>query len=142
MEIVKIIPNVPSPQRGTSRSVGLDFFSPRPVFLQPGDTQIVGLGIKIALPPGHWGLLKERSSMACCGVFVLGGVIDEDYRGEVMVILHNISREEWRIDAHQKICQLIVVPVKMVDLTVRTSLTGAATARGEGRFGSTDIDFM
>lgn len=62
--------------------------------LQPGETQIVGLDIKILLPPGTWELLKERSSLACNGVLVLGGVIDEDWRREIMVILHNISAKE------------------------------------------------
>lgn len=135
LQIVKTNRNVLLPHAATSGSAGLDCYSTRAVFLRPGETQMVGLGFKMALPPGTWGLLKERSSMGCQGVFVLGGVIDADYRGEVRVLLHNIGKQMWVLDIHQKICQLIVIPLKSVTIEECTTLT--STARGDGGFGST-----
>lgn len=82
MEIVKIIPSIPFPQRGTSRSLGLDFVSPTPGFLLSGETQIIGLGKKISVPLGKLGLPIARSNMVWNGLFVLGGVIGDDYRSK------------------------------------------------------------
>lgn len=122
LEIVSVDRHAPFPQRGTAESAGLDCFSTRPVFLRPGETQVIGLGFKIALPPGTWGLLKERSSMGCRGVFVLGGVIDADYRGELMALLHNVGKDIWIVEEHQ-ICQLIVMPLQRVNIQETASLT-------------------
>lgn len=71
MEIVRTNSNVPFPQRVTFENAGLDCFSPRSIFLRPHDNQIIDFYIKIGLLPGTWGLLKERSTMGCRGVFVL-----------------------------------------------------------------------
>lgn len=81
---------------------------PKPVILNTGETQVVDLKMKISLPEGTWELLKERSSMGVRGVFILGQVIESDYQGEILVVLHNTSKEVV-IEVDYKICQLIII---------------------------------
>lgn len=114
MNIVRVDKKVPFPQLGNAESAGMDW-----IFLIPSETRVIVLGLKNALPPGTWRLLKERSSMSCRGVFELGGVIDAHNGGELMVLLHNVGK---------KICQLIVMLLQRVDIRETTSPT--ATVRG------------
>lgn len=91
MEIVYIDPNISLPKRGRSDNAGLYFYSTLHIVLNPREIKIVDLGMKIAFPSNICGLLKEISIIVCKGIFVLGSVINQDYRGEVMVILPNIN---------------------------------------------------
>lgn len=94
MEIVKIDPIIPSPQQRTSRNAGWEFPYRAPVFLRPVATR----NMEIDKGTIWYGMYN--------GVFVLGGVFDEDYHGEIIVILINIRQEKWVIDA-QNFCELM-----------------------------------
>ncbi|WP_226573632.1 dUTP diphosphatase [Acuticoccus sediminis] len=109
-----------------------------PLTLAPWSRAMVPTGIAIALPPGTEGQVRPRSGLAARhGVTVLNspGTVDADYRGELKVILVNLSDEPFVIRRGERIAQLVVAPVATVTPVAVASLD--ATERGEGGFGST-----
>ncbi len=127
------------PARAHAGDAGLDLVSVESVELPPGGRARVRTGIAIELPDGHAGLVVPRSGLAARhGVTVLNapGLIDAGYRGEVAVLLVNTDRDAaYRIEAGDRIAQLVVVPVALAEPQAVAGLT--ASARGEGGFGST-----
>ena len=89
--------------------------------------------VKIDIPQEYFGLVKERSSMASKGIFVMGGVIDSGYRGEIMVNLANVSGYDYVIKSGDRIAQLIILPCS----AVMTKGELSKSDRGENGFGST-----
>jgi dUTP pyrophosphatase len=128
------------PVRATGGAAGLDLCAclDQELVLIPGARALVPTGIAIALPAGHEGQVRPRSGLAAKhGVTVLNapGTIDEDYRGEVKVILVNLGEGPLTIHHGDRIAQLIVAPVARLAVEEVGSLD--ATGRGDGGFGST-----
>lgn len=128
------------PAYATVSSAGLDLKAvlDQPVSLQPLERKIIGTGLKIALPEGFEAQVRPRSGLAAKhGITVLNapGTIDADYRGEIGVILVNLSNEAVEIAPGERIAQLVVAQYTQVDLELVETLD--TTARGEGGFGST-----
>jgi dUTP pyrophosphatase len=128
------------PAYATVSSAGLDLkaFLNQPISLQPLERKIISTGLKIALPEGFEAQVRPRSGLAAKhGITVLNapGTIDADYRGEIGVILVNLSNETVEIAPGERIAQLVVAQYTQVDWKRLTSLD--ATDRGEGGFGST-----
>lgn len=129
-----------TPRRATSGSAGFDLVAANlePIVLEPGAWAKVPTGVAIALPPGHEAQVRPRSGLSLKhGVTCLNapGTIDEDYRGEVCVLLINHGREPFKVRRGMRIAQLVVaavVPARLVPVDV---LSGSE--RGEGGFGST-----
>ena len=115
--------------------VGYDLTSPVDITLSPRLVTKVPLGIAIAVPEGHMGEIKDRSSLALKGITTLGGVIDPSYRGEVVVILQNLGDQVYQITAGDRIAQLVLVKVSTPTVEVVDSLE--STERGTDGFGST-----
>jgi dUTP pyrophosphatase len=101
----------------------------------------VPTGLAIALPPGHEGQVRPRSGLAARhGVTVLNapGTIDEDYRGELKVLLVNLGPADFTVQPGDRIAQLVVAPVVRVRIDAVDDVAALGqTARGEGGFGST-----
>jgi dUTP pyrophosphatase len=140
MRVMKLRPDAEIPVRATPGAAGLDLRAclDAPITLAPGARALVPTGIAIALPPDHEGQVRPRSGWAAKhGVTVLNapGTLDEDYRGEVKVILVNLGDEPFVIAHGERIAQLVVAPVTKVELEEVSSLDD--TARGAGGFGST-----
>jgi len=130
------------PRRQSSLASGFDLVSAekQPLILSPGVRLLVSTGVKIALEPGFEGQVRARSGLALKhGLMVLNspGTIDADYRGEIKVILANLSSEAFTINFGMRIAQLVVAPVCLAELTLVESLE--ESARGEQGFGSTGI---
>ncbi len=133
------------PRYKTSGAAGMDLAAclDAPLLIAPGGTARVPTGLQIALPPGHEGQVRPRSGLAARhGVTVLNapGTIDEDYRGEVQVLLVNHGTDVFAIQSGDRIAQLIVAPVSQVEIVVvdeEKALGG--TERGPGGFGSTGV---
>jgi dUTP pyrophosphatase len=131
------------PAYATAGAAGMDVCAAleKPLILAPGERAAVPTGIAIALPPGHEGQLRPRSGLARkhgIGMVNAPGTIDEDYRGEVHVLLVNLGREPYRIEPGDRIAQLVVAPITRVRIAV-VDAAGAlgSTDRGESGFGST-----
>ena len=133
------------PHYKTSGAAGMDLAAclDSPLTIAPGGTARVPTGLQIALPPGHEGQVRPRSGLAARqSVTVLNapGTIDEDYRGEVQVLLINHGSEAFTIDSGDRIAQLIVAPVTQVEIeTVDNEAALGGTERGDGGFGSTGV---
>lgn len=131
------------PSYATSGAAGLDLAAAltSAIVIGPGERANVPTGIAIALPEGHEGQVRPRSGLAAkYGVTVVNapGTIDEDYRGEVSVLLVNLGKEPATIAPGDRIAQLVVAPVTKVSVeTVPNAEALGATARGDGGFGST-----
>jgi dUTP pyrophosphatase len=128
------------PRYATEGAAGLDLTAAleQPMVIEPGARALVPTGLSIELPARCEGQVRPRSGLAFKhGVTVLNapGTIDEDYRGEVQVLLINLGREAHVIKPGDRIAQLVVAPVLQVEVVQVTDL--AASNRGVGGFGST-----
>lgn len=103
--------------------------------LAPGERILAKTGIILAIPKGHWGNIRDRSGLALKqGLHCLGGVIDENYRGEIGVILINLSTKPTTINKNDRIAQIIIQPyTKTSIIEVKEHYQ---TARGTNGFGS------
>ena len=133
--------DLPLPAHATAGAAGLDLLAAieSGLVLEPGAHAQVPAGIRLALPVGYEAQVRPRSGLAArFGVTVLNspGTIDQDYRGEVAVILINHGRQPFAIARGQRIAQLVVSPVFRVRWSEQT-LESLATDRGDGGFGST-----
>jgi dUTP pyrophosphatase len=140
LSITKLRPDAILPQYMSDAAAGLDLAAAldQPLVLAPGARRLVSTGLAIALPPGHEGQVRPRSGLALKhGVTCLNspGTIDEDYRGEVKVILVNHGQEPVTISSGDRIAQLVVAPVTRVRIEEVVALP--ETGRGSGGFGST-----
>lgn len=135
MRYKKLHPDAIEPQQALA-SAGYDFFSVESFNIPPGITAKVPTGIALELPVKHVGLLRDRSSLGAKGIIVTGGVIDPDYRGEIIVCLYNSSGTPFVIKKGDKIAQMLVLPFHSSDMFEIDVLE--ETERGTKGFGSTD----
>ena len=128
--------NINIPIRGTCDSAGLDLFSNENGFINPLSRVMISTGIIVKIPMGYYGRIAPRSGLALKnGIDVLAGVIDSDYRGEIKVILINLSTEIQTIQDGDRIAQLVFCAVEKANLESVIELE--ITQRGEGGFGHT-----
>ncbi len=126
----------PLPAHQTARAAGLDLCAAMPWSLDGFTVQRIPTGIAVEIPPGHVGLIRGRSGLAGKGVIVVEGTIDEDYRGEISVMMHTLGAV-YDVTAGQRIAQLVIVPYVRCE-AVEISLGDlSVTGRGAGGFGST-----
>ena len=134
LSIQKLSPLAQVPTRAYEHDAGLDLTSVEQHVLKPGEGRIFKTGIAVAIDPGFVGLVWDRSSMGKKGVKTLGGVIDSGYRGEVGVILWNLSSEPQEIKVGDRIAQLLIQAIATPQTQEVNSLT--LTDRSAGGFGS------
>jgi len=129
---------LPVPSYATDGAAGLDVVAAEELTLAPGARHAVATGFAIAIPPGYEVQVRPRSGLALKhGITCLNtpGTIDEDYRGEVKVILANLGSEPFAVKRGQRIAQLVPAPVLKASFREVTQL--GETTRGIGGFGST-----
>jgi dUTP pyrophosphatase len=143
LRVYKMRADAMIPRYETDGAAGLDLAAclDSPLVLAPGQSVRVPTGVRIALPSGHEGQVRPRSGLAARhGVTVLNapGTIDEDYRGEVQVLLINHGSADFTIESGDRIAQLIVAPVSRIEIeAVNEEAALGGTERGDGGFGST-----
>ena len=128
------------PTRGSEYAAGYDLYAAtdEPMNILAHTTQLVKTGLAFELPDGYFGAIFARSGLASKkGLRPANcvGVVDSDYRGEVMVALHNDTDNDVAIDANERIAQLVLIPY--VNMTFEEAEELDTTTRGEGGFGST-----
>ena len=126
------------PTYGSEFAAGADLYSIEAVTLQPHETVLVHTGIAMEIPNSYVGLIYARSGLATKRNLAPAnkvGVIDCDYRGEIMVSLHNHSNNEQSIEKGERIAQIVFTPYITANFEEVNELTD--TIRGEGGFGST-----
>ena len=132
----------PLPTYATEQSAGMDLRAniDAPVVLRPLERRLVPTGLHIALPEGYEAQVRPRSGLALKhGITVLNapGTIDADYRGEVGVVLINLSSEEFTINDGERIAQMVIARHETAELVEVEQLND--TARGEGGYGHTGV---
>ena len=130
------------PHYGSEEAAGCDLYAATEdeLWIPAGETVKVGTGIAMAIPRGYFGAIFARSGLATKqGLRPANcvGVIDSDYRGEVIVALHNDTDEPQQIPAGSRIAQLVLLPCIRTDFNIVEELPD--TNRGEGGFGSTGV---
>ncbi|MCK4431012.1 MAG: dUTP diphosphatase [Candidatus Aminicenantes bacterium] len=135
LKIKKIHKNAKLPHYGHKGDAGLDIFSTIDCVLRKREVKAIPTGIKVAIPEGYVGLIWDKSGVSLEGVHRLAGVVDSGYRGEVKIVMANLSDEPFSIEKGMKIAQLLIQPVVEVEVVEVEDLE--ATPRGENGFGST-----
>ena len=134
------ISNNPLPQYSTEMSAGMDIRASltEPVVLKPLERKLIPTGLFIELPRGYEAQIRPRSGLALKkGITVLNtpGTIDADYRGEIGIILVNLSQDDFVVENGERICQMIVAAHENVVWELVEELV--ETGRGAGGFGHT-----
>ena len=132
--------DLPLPSYATQGAAGMDLVAAvgEPIVIAPGQRALIPTGLAIALPPGYELQIRPRSGLALRQGIVLPnspGTIDEDYRGEVQVILLNAGHDDFVIERGTRIAQAVLAPVVRAEWQVTDTLDD--TSRGTGGFGST-----
>lgn len=139
VRIKRLTENAKIPSYGTEYSAGADLYSAEGEINVPAhSTVLVHTGISVEIPEGYCGLIFARSGLATKRALAPAnkvGVIDADYRGEVMVALHNHSESDATVAAGERIAQLAIVPFLKAEFSETDELSD--TVRGAGGFGST-----
>ena len=140
MKFMKLRPGAITPTYGSADAAGADLYAclEKPMTILPGQTGKIPTGIAMEIPAGLVGLVYARSGLACKrGVAPANkvGVIDSDYRGEIMVALHNHGKEPQVVEPGERIAQIVFTPFLSAEFTVVDELSD--TVRGVGGFGST-----
>lgn len=140
VNVKKLHENAIVPTYGSEFAAGADLYAciEAPVTIQPGETFLVKTGIAMEVPVGFAGLIYARSGLASKKGLAPAnkvGVVDADYRGEIMVALHNHSKVEATIEPKERIAQMVITPFLTAQYTLVEELS--ETVRGEGGFGST-----
>lgn len=141
VEIKKLDPRAMLPTRATEGSAGYDLYAllDEPVLIYPGQPLRIHTGVSIAMPQREMvGLVYPRSGLASKFGLIPSncvGVIDSDYRGEIMVSLTNLSQTAYLLKPFERIAQLVFAPVLLPQFQLVEQLQ--ETERGEGGFGST-----
>ena len=132
----------PLPQYATEQSAGMDLRAnlDEPVTLKPLERKLIPTGLHIALPAGFEAQVRPRSGLALKkGITVLNtpGTIDADYRGEIGVVLINLSQEDFVINDGERIAQMVIARCEQGELVLVETLD--ETERGEGGYGHTGV---
>ena len=137
MQVKKLHQLAELPKKAHAGDLGYDLFTVDHTTIYPTQTVVVKTGIAIQFPEGYGGLLRDRSSVATKrNLFVVAGVIDNGYIGEILIALHNSTDGYERIMVGEKIAQLILIPTVNFKIEEVDELV-SADERGTGGFGST-----
>ena len=137
MQIKRISPDARIPSRGSAKSAGYDLHAIEDVVIAGNSRALIKTGLQIAVPPGYYGRVAPRSGLALKHFIDVGaGVIDEDYRGELGVVLFNFSSDAFSITKGDRIAQLVIEQIGHPDI-VEVDNFDTETQRGDGGFGST-----
>ena len=135
IKIKKLKENAKLPTYHHPGDVGMDLFSMETVTVNPGEKHIFWHGFALEFPIGYAAIVKDKGSISKAGFTQMGGVFDAGYRGEYSTLLVNLSDEPYTFEEGDKVSQLVIYPVEIVELEEADVLS--ESSRGEGRHGST-----
>jgi|TARA_B110000444_G_scaffold258143_1_gene298257 dUTP pyrophosphatase len=140
IQIKKLSNEVLTPKYETSGSSGMDIaaYIKQDITIEPGEKALIPTGFSLSIPLGYEVQIRPRSGLAAKkGITILNtpGTIDSDYRGEIKVILINLSKDGFSVKNGERIAQMVVCPIKQVVVEEVKELS--ETNRGVGGFGST-----
>jgi dUTP pyrophosphatase len=135
LQIQKIRPEAKIPVSPYKGDAGMDIFSIEELSIAPGEKAAIKTGLKLAIPEGYAGFVWDKSGLAVKNhLKTMAGVIDSNYRGELIIVLTNLGKEIYHVEKGSKVAQLIITPIATPEIT-EGEVTDK-TERGEGGFGS------
>jgi dUTP pyrophosphatase len=135
IKIKKLVPEATLPQIAKVGDAAMDLVACRDYSLAKGEKVLISTGIAMAIPAGFWGNIRDRSGLAAKhGLHTIAGVIDPNYRGEILVAMVNLGSEDYQIKAGDRIAQMLIQ--KFEDIEIEESSELEETNRGEKGFGS------
>jgi dUTP pyrophosphatase len=134
INILRVHPEATLPTRAHPDDAGLDLYNLEDFKMAPGEGKMIKTGIALAVPQGHVGLVADRSSLAKRGLKTAGGVIDAGYRGEIHIVMWNVSKENFELKKGERLAQLMVIPIATPAVVEVKELD--STSRGAKGFGS------
>ena len=143
VKILRLNDSVRLPHKATEYAAGFDLCSndKENIIIKPGERKFIRTGLKMEIPSGYAGFIYARSGLGCkYGIVPCNcvGVIDSDYRGEIMVCLYNHSNEDFEVRYQYNIAQIVFMEVPKVDVVeVKSEEELTNTVRDIGGFGST-----
>ena len=132
--IMRLASDAVLPTRAHPNDAGMDLYGLEDVVLGPRQGKVARTGVAVALADGYVGLVADRSSLAKKGIKTAGGVIDAGYRGEIQIVMWNLSDAEIRLCRGDRIAQLLVMPIATPAVVEASELEN--TQRGAKGFGS------
>lgn len=118
------------------QDAGIDIPSKENLVIKPGQTKMIKTGVSSVIDENHFGYITGRSSLNAKGILTIQGTIDPEYRGEIRVVLHNLSNEDFEIKKGDRIAQMILMEFNP-DYCTMIGKAIKDTARGANGFGST-----
>ncbi|MFH7903023.1 MAG: dUTP diphosphatase [Candidatus Aenigmatarchaeota archaeon] len=137
LKVKRLNENAKLPERKREGDAGLDLYSIEDIEINPNEIKSVSTGIAIEIPKGYVGIIKDRSGLAIKGLHVLAGVIDENYRGEIKIVLINLGKEKIFLEKYSRVAQLLILPYLKCNVKEVEELS--ETERGNSGFGSSGI---
>ncbi|MBU0456801.1 MAG: dUTP diphosphatase [Nanoarchaeota archaeon] len=139
LKIKKLTVDSILPKYAGPNEAGMDFYSNEEVNVEPNERKIISTGIAMSIPHNYVGLIWDRSGLAAKhGIKTMGGVIDSTYRGEIKIIVHNLSKQPFTVEKGMRIAQMLIQPVEQKEIIEVEDLD--ETERGESGFGSTGLE--
>jgi dUTP pyrophosphatase len=135
LKVKKLDPNAKLPIRAHVNDAGIDLFALETCELLPHQPTKIKTGIAMAIDNRFCGMICDRSSLGSKGIKTLGGIIDSGYRGEIIVVLINLTTTPYKIEKHDKIAQLLILPIQLCVVSETSELN--STSRNTQGFGST-----
>lgn len=135
IKIKKLKENVKMPSYAHPGDVGMDLYGMETVTILPGEHVRLYHGFALEFPEGYAAIIMDKSSISKAGLTKMGGIFDAGFRGEYNTHLVNLSTQPYTIEEGDKVSQLIIFPVSIVELEEADSLS--ESSRGTGGFGST-----
>ncbi|VDL39447.1 unnamed protein product [Hymenolepis diminuta] len=134
----KVSDHAHTPTRGSEMAAGYDLYSAVDCVVKTGGRSLINTDIQISLPPGCYGRIAPRSGLCLKhGIDVGAGVVDQDYRGNIMVVLFNFGDEDFTVKRGDRIAQLICEKIYLPTLEECSNL--GETKRGANGYGSTGV---
>lgn len=135
---VKIEENGYMPMRAHFDDAGIDFRTPEEFTLNPLESHVVELNVKVQIPVGYFGKMESKSGlMVNHGVVCMGGVIDSGFRGNIKVRMMNLSDKPYTFRKGDKVVQMVLIPVLLADIESVETLDVSESGRETSGYGST-----
>ncbi|MBI2662161.1 dUTP diphosphatase [Candidatus Woesearchaeota archaeon] len=138
IEIKKLTATAIIPKYVHANDAGMDFYADEDCLIKIGERKLISTGIAMAIPSGYAGLIWDKSGIASkFGLKTMAGVIDASYRGEIKIVVHNLSNQDYQVEKGTKIAQMLIQKVVQKELVEVAQLD--STSRGQDGFGSTGL---
>jgi len=135
IKVKKLKENAKLPKYHHPGDVGMDLYTMETVTIKPGEHYRFWHGFALEFPEGYGAFIMDKGSISKAGFRTMGGVFDAGYRGEYNTHLVNLSDKSYTFEEGDKVAQLVIIPVEIVELEEIDTLS--ESVRGEGSFGST-----